>query len=159
MQNELNTTPLANQGSDPASSTWNLDYLIDYMAKKGHSREFLEQGVDEYKRYINICIAHPDQAFPISRAVDEIWHTHILFTRDYFAMCEALGISYLHHSPSTSEEDRQSYKADYALFRRIYAETYGEGANPEFWPTDLESGDSRCADCVQGTPTKESLAN
>lgn len=43
---------------------------------------------------------------PISptKAVDEGWHTFLLFSKDYMRFCQQfLGVAYLHHSPFTSE--------------------------------------------------------
>lgn len=36
--------------------------------------------------------------------VDEMWHTFVLFTRDYTGFCDQYLGGYVHHEPTTSEE-------------------------------------------------------
>jgi len=36
--------------------------------------------------------------------IDEMWHTFILFTRDYAAFCEGHFGCFLHHVPNEDEE-------------------------------------------------------
>ncbi|TQF71380.1 glycine-rich domain-containing protein [Pseudoalteromonas luteoviolacea] len=44
--------------------------------------------------------------------IDEMWHTFILFTRDYEAFCHHFFGEFLHHSPTTLSEKEQM-KSDY----------------------------------------------
>lgn len=59
---------------------------------------------------------HPGQWLVPSPDVDEIWHAHILHTREYARDCEDVfgPGGFLHHSPSYTEQqsahDRQAYR-------------------------------------------------
>lgn len=59
------------------------DFLIDALE--------LEIKYDEER-------ARDPRAWP-SKAVDIVWHTHILFTEKYFEDCDAIFGHYLHHLP------------------------------------------------------------
>jgi hypothetical protein len=56
---------------------------------------------------------------PSTKLVDEMWHTFILFSRDYVTFCEQFFGFYLHHSPTPrSEYERQidGYERDPATY-------------------------------------------
>jgi hypothetical protein len=49
--------------------------------------------------------ADVDQPFDMSEAtqvIDQMWHTFVLFTRDYAAFCEACCGRFVHHTPRSS---------------------------------------------------------
>lgn len=60
-------------------------------------REFL---IDTLELEIQLTDDYPQdaRAWP-SKAVDIVWHTHILFTEKYFEDCDAIFGHYLHHRP------------------------------------------------------------
>ena len=51
---------------------------------------------------------------PSTKLIDEMWHTFILFTRDYVAYCERYFGRYLHHNPTPQSE----YKRAIASYER-----------------------------------------
>jgi len=55
-------------------------------------------------------------AITVSTAViDEMWHTFVLFTKDYFAFCQGHFGRFIHHSPMTHDEllrFRTDFRAD-----------------------------------------------
>ena len=53
--------------------------------------------------------------------LDEMWHTFVLFTREYAAYCERVFGYFIHHSPTTARDDeatRAAMKRDPAGFAR-----------------------------------------
>lgn len=48
---------------------------------------------------------------PPFNALDEMWHTFILFTEEYCDYCYSLYGQYLHHKPYTKEEKDQKHQA------------------------------------------------
>lgn len=59
--------------------------------------------IEEYKKFLYIAVT--DGPATPSKQVDEIWHEHILFTKDYFGRwSEILGRT-LHHEPGFKGED------------------------------------------------------
>ncbi len=79
----------------------------------GFNEEQVEAMEVEYKRFLCLSIAFPEKAFPISNAVDEMWHAHILFTYEYHQASEIVGCDYLHHIPTLSEEERSALEPQY----------------------------------------------
>jgi hypothetical protein len=75
--------------------------------------------------------------------VDEIWHQHILNTNQYFADCHRLSGAYIHHLPSSGDDEQESEQlgviftrtwADYeSEFQEPWAETIG-AALLQRWP-------------------------
>lgn len=61
----------------------------------------------ETKKWLWLCARHPDLGLPLfseARAIDEMWHTFLLFTRDYAAFCEKSFGAFVHHHPRTKRE-------------------------------------------------------
>lgn len=61
----------------------------------------------ETKRWLWLCATNPDVHLPLfseARAIDEMWHTFLLFTRDYAAFCETHFGKFVHHHPRTKKE-------------------------------------------------------
>jgi hypothetical protein len=44
---------------------------------------------------------------PALRILDEMWHTFVLFTREYHAYCRRVFGRFLHHAPRTMADDRR----------------------------------------------------
>jgi len=102
--------------------------------KQGWSQEFAAQAVEEYKRFLQLHIHFPDQRLVPSLIIDEVWHTHILFTRQYSADCDAIFGEFLHHEPtlpSDGDDVNQADKDDYgdvvALYTQVFAQKPGRG--------------------------------
>lgn len=68
------------------------------------------------KNFLLLCSKTNKPCFP-SKELDEIWHTFILFTRDYYTFClDGLG-KFIHHIPFNSEVDKiENFKPGYFCF-------------------------------------------
>jgi hypothetical protein len=62
-----------------------------------------------YRQFLTLKARYPHLYMVPPQLADEVWHTHIMFTRQYFADCESLFGEYLHHTPTddsvTSEQN------------------------------------------------------
>ena len=69
---------------------------------------------------------HPVQCFINSELIkiDDMWHTFILFTRDYTDFCTEHFGRYIHHRPATDEEARIPIKERKRKLRRFYGYVY-----------------------------------
>lgn len=119
---------------------WNLDkpkaFLINRQGKNSAHVDLIAK---EYLRYLGIIAAYPTDRFPVSEEVDEMWHTHILFTRDYRKMSLIIRGEYINHDPILTEADRLALEPYYHKGTLIrYREIYGEPAPRWLWP--LEGG-------------------
>ena len=62
----------------------------------------IDKAFVEFRRFIALVVfGHKGLAVP-SKEVDEIWHTFILFTREYMSFCERVAGEFIHHCPPES---------------------------------------------------------
>lgn len=118
--------------------------LARYQKETGVSDEQACLHEPELKRYLYICARYPHSGWPMVTTIDELWHTFIIFTKEYHAFCQALGAPYIHHQPFVDGEriDRQLLERQYQQFLTIYRHELGESP-AEVWSMKL---DSECAD-------------
>jgi hypothetical protein len=95
---------------------------------------FAERVVGEYKRFCFLAVTAGHEVTP-SDAVDQAWHLHLTYSRDYWQrFCpEVLGTP-LHHGPTaggTAERDR--YFEQYALTLKSYEAAFGMPPE-DIWP-------------------------
>lgn len=60
--------------------------------------------------------------------IDEMWHTFVLFTKDYAAYCESRFGRYIHHKPTSRREElaeREEREADPDGYDRRWRESMG----------------------------------
>jgi hypothetical protein len=55
----------------------------------------------EFRRYLGLRLVQERSLPMLSRAVDEVWHTTLLFTRLYADLCERVFGAFVHHDPAT----------------------------------------------------------
>jgi hypothetical protein len=91
--------------------------------------------VEEYKRFCFLAATAGHEVTP-SDAVDQAWHLHLTYSRDYWErFCpEVLGRP-LHHGPTAGgADDRARFFEQYAETLKSYERTFGEGAPDDLWP-------------------------
>jgi hypothetical protein len=68
------------------------------------------------KHFLLLCSKSEEPCFP-SKQLDEIWHTFLLYTKDYYSFCkEGLG-KFVHHIPFNNETDKvQHFKPGYFCY-------------------------------------------
>lgn len=91
--------------------------------------------IGEYRRFCFLAatVAHPVTP---SDAVDQAWHLHLSYTRDYWErFCpEVLGRP-LHHGPTAGGDAEQArYFEQYAATLKSYEAVFGENAPADLWP-------------------------
>lgn len=83
----------------------------------------LDLAEQEYRRFLALCLAYPDEAVVPCRLVDEFWHAHILDTRAYREDCERIfGFFYDHYpyfglnGPQDADNLRTAYDSTLDLY-------------------------------------------
>lgn len=61
--------------------------------------EQAEQCFDELKEFLAEVAVAANRIEPPSKDVDQMWHTFLLFTRDYAEFCKESFGKFIHHSP------------------------------------------------------------
>ncbi len=117
--------------------------LADPEEGRGHSRAHLELMEQEYRRYLALRLAHPDEDIVPCKLVDELWHAHILDTLAYHEDCDRIFGRYLHHFPyfgMRGEQDAQDLLDAYDSTLERYRVAFGEPP-PDTW---ISQQSSRC---------------
>lgn len=83
----------------------------------------------EYRRYLYLMKAFPNEAFAPGTDVDTFWHYHILDTIKYAADCQEVFGYFVHHFPYIGlrgEEDLAVHERLGERMRTIYEAAFGE---------------------------------
>ena len=121
------------------------DYDLDFEGGKfpfsrrlardnGWSVAFAEQAIIEYKKFVYLCVVADCEMTP-SDEVDQVWHLHLTYTRDYWGCFrEVLGAD-LHHGPTKGgASERARYHSNYDATFHHYKKEFGYEAPVEQWP-------------------------
>ena len=84
---------------------FSLSAVMKKVAKtnEGWSHDRLTIAEKDYRDFLAHAKRKVGRLAP-SADVDEVWHTHIIFTQQYHADCEKYFGYYLHHLPSSPED-------------------------------------------------------
>ncbi|HEY6817408.1 MAG TPA: hypothetical protein VI168_17875 [Croceibacterium sp.] len=99
------------------------------------SGELAERVIWEYKRFCFLAVSAGHEVTP-SDAVDQAWHLHLTYSRDYWErFCpEVLGMP-LHHGPTAGgSAERDRYFEQYAQTLKSYEAAFGEVPPVDIWP-------------------------
>ncbi|BDI61372.1 glycine-rich domain-containing protein [Qipengyuania nanhaisediminis] len=98
---------------------------------EGHALRVIE----EYKRFAFLAATCDHEAIP-SDAVDQAWHLHLTYSREYWQhFCpQVLGFD-LHHGPTRGSALERARSHDhYAATLKAYEAAFGEPAPADIWP-------------------------
>jgi hypothetical protein len=113
----LNLEPIKNKLMDPESG-------------EGWSRAKTEAMDLEYRRFLHLMHAFPNQPASPTKAVDTFWHYHILDTQKYAADCDLVYGCFMHHNPYGDEQSAaegvQAGGPSVDLMQQLYEATFGE---------------------------------
>jgi len=113
-----------------------LSFLQRLATENGWTTVFTSQVLTEYRRFIYLAAISDRQVTP-SDAVDQAWHLHLSYTRDYWqGLCdEVLGVA-LHHQPTAGgASERQRFEQQYANTLVLYQREFGHPAPAGIWPS------------------------
>lgn len=130
--------------ADPG--TLNLKHIVERTQKRmGWSDEQAAKISFEYVRYLRIAQAYPKVSIVPSVLVDEIWHDHILHTKQYHSDCRAMFGDYMHHLPET-DPLAGGVKPDIEETLSLYARLFGELPPSDVW--ECCAGSKECQGSV-----------
>jgi hypothetical protein len=105
--------------------------LMDREEGHGWSREYADRMETEYKRFLTLLAAHPDQTLAPSKDVDRFWHGHILDTLKYAEDCDKVFGCFLHHFPyfgMRGAEDAANLARAAETTQSLYVRQFGSSA-------------------------------
>jgi hypothetical protein len=90
--------------------------------------------IEGYKRFCFLAVTSRTQVTP-SEAVDEVWHQHLIYSRDYWDIwCGQVLRKALHHDPTPGGREAQSrYRLQYAQTLALHEQFFGPPPE-ELWP-------------------------
>jgi len=133
--------------------------LARYCKEEGLSIEIAQDHRREMLRFLALCataIQH-GKFYGMTGAVDELWHTFVIFTREYAAFCDAVAGRFLHHVPEVEGKMSPNTFNHYLAFLADYEAVFNEPAPAAYWPrpggnpeANACRGCSACSSCGSG---------
>ena len=98
-----------------------------------------ERAVQEYKRFAYLC-AHSRTPCTPSMEIDQVWHMHMTYTRDYWGkFCPHILGYELHHGPTEGGDDEDQKHIDQYEYTLLYYEqVFGRPPPSDLWPSTKE---------------------
>jgi hypothetical protein len=112
-----------------------LSFSQRLARENGWTAAKAERIISEYKRFCFLAVVTNHAVTP-SDAIDQVWHLHLTYTRDYWErFCpEVLGRP-LHHGPTAGgDAELHRYFDQYAQTLKSYEEIFGECPPEDLWP-------------------------
>lgn len=105
-----------------------LNYIILRLVhKENWKMQEAEEAVRKYKNFLKLKVIHKQLAGVPTYEIDEVWHAHILHTKQYIEDCSQIFGHYMHHAPaSPTGEDSEEMEQLYQNMARLYEETFQE---------------------------------
>ena len=97
------------------------------VQKQNWASKDAQEAIRRYRNFLFLIVKYPSEPLAPAPDVDEVWHTHILFTQEYMQACNAIFGSYLHHTPANEESEELMHTAQSntsALYRKEFNEPY-----------------------------------
>jgi hypothetical protein len=89
----------------------------------------------ELRRFLVLKALNGDANYGMAGAVDDLWHTFILFTREYASFCQKVAGRFIHHTPS---QERTTSTRAYERMLDDYRKVFGEEPPSWVWPAPIE---------------------
>jgi len=116
---------------------------------KGWDDKTAEEAEMWYRRFLEVCLRHPE--FPVvpNFTIDAFWHQHILDTRAYARDCDAVFGAFVHHYPYFGlNGDADKRDAAFGETNELYRTLFGEDCTG-MQPAGCETGGATCASNAQ----------
>lgn len=117
---------------DPPGLTRTISARV--AEEQGWTAAHTRRVVEEYRRFLLLTQVVGRPVSP-SRAVDAVWHAHLLYSRDYWErLCgEVLGKP-LHHDPNSGGADEEArHRTQYLDTLAAYERTFGQAPPADLW--------------------------
>jgi hypothetical protein len=110
--------------------------FADRLAREnGWSPAYAARVIEEYKRFCFLAVTAGHEVTP-SDAVDQAWHLHLTYSRDYWErFCPEILDRPLHHGPTAGgASEKQRYFEQYAQTLASYEREFGTPPT-DLWPS------------------------
>jgi hypothetical protein len=104
------TTPLISCASAYLPNDYELRQKLNKVHPEWDNHKIV-QLIEEYRNFLFVAGTSKTECTP-SAEVDEVWHQHMLFTRDYREFCRTVFGKFIDHNPEKST-DKKDYSEQY----------------------------------------------
>jgi hypothetical protein len=114
------------------------DHPLNFTKRLARDRDWTLQearaAIGGYRRFCFLAGVSSSQVTP-SEAVDEVWHQHLIYSRDYWDVwCGQVLKFPLHHDPTPGgPEAQRRYRQQYAETLALHERYFG-APDPDLWP-------------------------
>ena len=103
----------------------NAGVITRYMKDNNVSYEVAEQIFMEMVKFLYIAGTNRGQSFTPSKQIDEMWHTFILFTKEYAEFYQEYFGFFIHHTPNDSikygaKSTSTTYQETNKMMRKVF---------------------------------------
>jgi hypothetical protein len=126
----------------------------------GDDLDSADRDVELYRCFLRLCVLYPEATIVPSRAIDHVWHAHMLDTVKYRVDCDRVFGQPLDHFPYAGlrgEQDQLAWRADFDRTRELFRQHFGAeiGADPAA-SACAHHGDGAdcCTGCVRPSPRR-----
>ena len=130
------------------------DILARYQSEQGFSDAVVVDHHRELIRFMSLCATGINEGkfYGMMGAIDELWHTFVIFTREYAQFCDKVAGQFMHHVPEVQKSGVSDDTLEhYFAFLDDYEKVYGEPAPAAYWPrpglSALGVSDTACTGC------------
>jgi hypothetical protein len=110
--------------------------ILAYAKREyGWDEKYAQAVLTEYERFMYIKSLDLDTS--PTDPIDQLWHTHILYTELYLSYCKNKFGKFIHHNPDMSL-DQKSRLSRIAKTIKIYSKIYTSITHPEIWNINTE---------------------
>ncbi len=113
-----------------------LPFAARLARENGWSAGFADRVIEEYRKFCFLAVTNEEELTP-SDAVDQAWHLHLAYSRDYWErFCPDVLGRPLHHGPTAGGgAERHRYFEQYAETLKRYEQVFCEAAPTDIWPS------------------------
>ena len=125
--------------------------LARYQKETGLSADIVKDHHRELVRFLSLCgiTSKLNKSYGMAGAIDELWHTFVIFTIDYANFCEKVAGRFLHHVPEVEGAISSNTLEQYRAFLADYETVYDAPAPAAYWPNPNKiKADKACNGCA-----------
>ena len=124
------TDVLTDETAQQYLSDLNLHYIAESMCAASYPlpRWVMQDALyclQLYKQFLLLQKKYPSLGLVPSRQIDEFWHNHILFTKNYTDDCLNIFGYYLHHEPAAPDQQGEELVDAYLKTKQLFLEEFG----------------------------------
>lgn len=108
-----------------------LDYIIEAMCNERYplprwTRADATHCCQLYKNFLFLQKKYAPLPLVPTREIDEFWHNHILYTRNYLHDCLQIFGHYRHHDPAMPDDNPQQLIEGFIRTKQFYLQEFNQ---------------------------------